>query len=306
MTLLNAPRSFHLRALEKLLAPIARYCVRHSVSIQDVFEVARVVFVNAARAELAREGEKINVSRVSLLTGLYRQDVHRLLNEAETTAAAPAEDAPSLLSRVIGQWEQNKRFTTKRGEPRVLNCGGEENEFRELCETVSSAVNSGTILYALLRNGSVERTGNKVRLVRAEFSHGPDREKAIDLLARDVATLIETVDENVENWEHIGNLHTRTEYDNVYHKHLYEIRRWLVVEGNEFHRRARDFISQFDKDVNPSADPNESAGAKVIVTAFSKTPVPQSPPDANDPHAPKQPDESRAPDTQTRKRLKAR
>jgi hypothetical protein len=52
---------------------------------------------------------------------------------------------------------------------------------------------------------------------------------------------------------------------------------WFLTEGKKFHRRARAFLSRFDRDVHPRDERGGSAGAKVAVTMFSLTsPLPAS------------------------------
>ncbi|RIL12652.1 MAG: hypothetical protein DCC75_00075 [Proteobacteria bacterium] len=46
------------------------------------------------------------------------------------------------------------------------------------------------------------------------------------------------------------------------------IRKWLLNQGIQLHKRARIYLSRFDRDLNPSPD---KGGARVVVGAFSWT-----------------------------------
>jgi hypothetical protein len=69
------------------------------------------------------------------------------------------------------------------------------------------------------------------------------------------------------------NLHIHTEYDNVPTKDLPKIRAWLLDQGKAFHRRAREYLSRFDRDVSRTSSESDSGSGRVIVTAFSWTEV---------------------------------
>lgn len=263
----QSSRALEFEALQYLLRPIVRFCVRRSHSIQDFLEAAKAAFVHVAAEELERCEEKVNVSRISVLTGLYRKDVTRIYKDQEVGHAEPQ----SVLGRVIGQWRHDKSFTNKTGSPRVLTYKGENSEFRRLVQTVSKNINPGTVLFELERMGSVERTPNGVKLVRQMPGFGSDPRKGFELLSQDIQTLVDAVHDNLIAKSRPSNLHIRTEYDNISRKALPEIRRWLIDEGKIFHRRAREYLAKFDKDVNPELDETVPGGGKVVVNAFSFT-----------------------------------
>ena len=260
-------RNLEFQAIQFLLRPIVRFCLRRAHSIQDFMEAAKIVFIDIAADELTRADERVNVSRLSVLTGLYRKDVTRIYKEQQTGHSEPQ----SILGRVIGHWRHNKRFTNKSGQPKVLSLKGEKSEFRLLVQTISKNINPGTVLFELERMGSVERTPNGVKLVRQMPGFGRNPQKGFELLSKDIQTLVDAVQENLLSKVRPSNLHIRTEYDNIATEHLPEIRRWLIDEGKVFHRKAREYISKFDKDINPELGDGSQGGGKVVVNAFSFT-----------------------------------
>ncbi len=271
MSAIQPSRSYLLKALRCLLRPVANFCLRSSLSFQDLTECAKGAFVEAAEAELRKSTGKINLSRLSVLTGLHRKDIARLRSpEAEL----PPEPA-SVLGRVIGQWEQDRRFQNSSGEPKVLSFEGKESEFYRLVSTISKAINPSTVLFELIRAGAAVKSARGLKLARR--SHKvleSDDLRVYDLLARDIDSLIRVVEGNALNTGIISNLHIRTDYDNIYVRDLYKVRRWLIDQGKLFHKKARAFLSSCDKDVNPSSDPNEPAGQHVSFTTFSLAPLP--------------------------------
>lgn len=259
------------KALQLLLRPIVRFCMRGSNPIQDFIDLAKVVFVEIAADEIQRGGGKANVSRISVLTGLHRRDVTKIHRDD----AEPIRSSPSLLTRVIGLWEAAEAFTTKTRKPRTLTCNGDNSEFYHLVRSVSTNIKPGSILSEMERMGLVERSSRGVRLSKRVQTCGGDPEKLFDLLSRDVDTLITAVEENIFTEGESPNLHIRTEYDNIYKSDLPAIRAWILEEGKEFHRRVREFLSRYDKDI--TSRPSGEAGATVAVGAFSLISDPDNP-----------------------------
>lgn len=257
--------------LRYMLRPLVRFCLRHAKPIQEFIDVLKVVYVEVALEELQKETSKINVSRLCVVTGVHRHDMNRIFREKRP----PIRRAASLLARVVGVWESDKRFCNSSGQPRVLSVDGEDSEFRELVLAVSKTLNPGTVLYGLLRAGSVVHAPRGVRLVKAPVSHRKDPARVYELLARDVESLIEASEYNVRHNPEPRNLHLRTEYNNIFKSDIPKIRNWLINEGRKFHARARKFLAKSDLDLNPDrAARGEAAGYRVVLGAFSLTAEP--------------------------------
>lgn len=261
-------QDLYRNCLRRLLQPLAKMCIRQSISIQELIELAKAAFIAAAADEIERNNQKVNVSRLSVMTGLHRRDVMRIYREGDQSKALPG-----LASRVLAQWEQDERFHTKAGKPRVLSADGDQSEFAQLVAAVSTDVNFATVLFELERLGLVERAARGIKFIGKAQITSQDPAESFTLLARDAEDLLMSVDENVFSPRDEKNLHARTEYDNVAPEHLEEIRRWLLIEGAEFHRRARNFLSKYDRDVNPRL--KTQGRARVVVGTFSRAIAPE-------------------------------
>lgn len=253
--------------LKTLLRPIVRLLLRYGVSYKDFCQAAKSVFVNAAADQLEEEEYSVNVSRLSVMTGVHRADVKRIFEDG----LEPIQKKTHLVSRIISTWELDPDFTNSRKAPKALTFEGEESEFSALVKKITTSVPPGTVLYELQRLGSVEVVKNRLRLLQDFQFMGESKEEGFWLLAEDLRSLSDAASENIEVKNTIPNLHIRTEYDNIDPSSLETIRIWLVEHGRVFHREARAFLSQYDRDVNPDSefDPNASPGAKVVVSAFS-------------------------------------
>jgi len=242
-----------------------RYALRKALGIRSIIEIAKLSTVEAAAEEIERRGEKVNVSRISVMSGLNRREVTRILEGEEDKL----DEDPYLPSRVIVAWEQTKRFCTKAGKPRVLSFGGEQSEFTELVRSVSKDVRPAAVLFELERMGVIEHSKQGIRLGSTERFHHKDPETGLDLLRQDTESLVEAVEENLFTKQQVRNLHLRTEFDNIEPAKLPEIKRWLREHGKHFHREVRDYLSKFDLDISPKKEVER--GAKVVITAFSHT-----------------------------------
>lgn len=250
-------------SLISLVKPIARFCVRRSLKLQDIVEALKVALLEVANEEMEKSGATPSTSKLSIMTGVHRRDVVRLLDEEKKE-----RDDEGLLGRIIGQWRNDKRFCTVAGRPKVLESEGKESEFISLVRSVSKDVNPYAVLFELERVGAIERSKSGVKLRSQVFIPVGNVRQGLQLLASDAGDLYEGVEENIFHSPKVPNLHIKTEYDNISPEHEAEIREWLLREGTAFHQKARDFLSQYDRDINPKLADAPGSG-RVAVGTFS-------------------------------------
>ena len=138
------------KVIPGLLRPVVRFCLNHSVKLGDVIDQLKVTFVRMATEELERRGESVSASRLSVLTGVHRKDISMILNDS-----AGRRESKSVISKVLGAWQGQKRFLDKNARPRVLTVEGKESEFSDLVRKVSVDLNPYTVLFELERIGAV-------------------------------------------------------------------------------------------------------------------------------------------------------
>jgi hypothetical protein len=246
-----------------LIRPLVLFCLKHSIKIQDIIEWLKLVFVEAAQAELQAKGAKITQSRLSILTGMRRKEILRISQSEE----APKE-ARNLINKVIGRWQDDKHYTTSGGKPRLLSFGTVASEFSRMVSAVSSDLNPATVLFELERIGAVKRTNKGLSLeVRAYIPKG-DAKSILQILAQDVHDLTSAVDQNIQQTQALQHHHLRTEYDRIRPEGIAELKRWFLQEGHALHLRVREKIAQYDQDVNPDPD-FKGQGTRVTFGSFS-------------------------------------
>lgn len=250
-------------------------CLRRTITFQEATAELRFAFVEAGRRELEKAGEKVNASRISMLSGVYREDVAKILR----AEVGPVDPETGLIAAVVGQWERDPEFLTSNGTPRVLDFEGDGSSFHRLVGKVRKGVYPPTVLMALERATAVQRGPRGLKLIRGGTVADAESGAAFELLARDIASFIQSTEQNVARPDSIGEAYIRTEYDNISSRHLPQIRRWLVAHTKAFHKRARAYLARYDKDLNPRFDPRDPAGERVVLHAFSLSrPTPEAAP----------------------------
>ncbi len=78
-------------AVTRLLRPLFRVLLRHQMSFHAFEELAKRVYVDVAITDFGIPGKKPSISRASILSGLTRKDVQRLVAEPLQPAAVETE-----------------------------------------------------------------------------------------------------------------------------------------------------------------------------------------------------------------------
>ncbi|MBX7138352.1 MAG: hypothetical protein K1X83_10235 [Oligoflexia bacterium] len=252
----------------ELLRPLARFCLKHSISHKQLSEAAKLAFVDAAKAEAESKNQEFTLSRLSMMTGIYREEINRILKRKKDLLVQP----DTTISRVMSQWRYDKRFVDAEGQPRILPYRGVNSDFWKLAKDVSKSLNPSAVAEEMVRAGYAVVTEEGLQLLLAMQTYAADPKAGFALVSRDVDALLVGVEENVTKQPKISNVHIHTEYDNIAKHELPKIRRWIMDQSKEFHRKVRAFLSEYDRDINP--DIPAGPGVKVIVGGFSLTPNP--------------------------------
>lgn len=255
------------KVILRLLRPVLKLCLRNSIKLNEIVELMKKEMVTLAKEEIEKSGDKASGSKISVMTGVHRKDISRL------EKSSSSEEPKNLISKIMVQWQHASKFITKAGEPRVLNTIGRHSEFAKLVESVNGGdISSYSVLSEMERVGIVKRVGNRVRLVWRDYAPRLDKEDALNLLASDSEDLFSAVEQNIYKKGGDLNLHLKTVFDKISEDSLPEIRTWLLEEGSLFHKKVRNYLSQFDADLNHKID-SENANCKVSLGSFSLTEV---------------------------------
>lgn len=248
--------------LKSLITPTIKYCLKKGLTVRELLEAAREAFVVEASQELAQVGEKGNVSRISVMTGLQRPIVKSCLSKEIEPKAK------SLAERVIEAWRENKRFKNKNNQPKTLSYEGDRSEFATLVRTVSKDIHPGTVLFDLTRRGLVEATGDGLKLLTKKSKN--QTSDTIDHVAEEAHDFIAAMLGNLEaTAETPPNYQSSSTFDNIDADDIAAAREIINSEMSAFQDRLESALSPFDLDANP--DPNKKGGKRLVVGLYSKT-----------------------------------
>jgi hypothetical protein len=252
-----------------LLKPAIRFCLKRSIGIRDLVEIAKSVFIDVTSEELEKSNITPTDSRVCAMTGIQRTAIRQYREHGLQKGTT------QYLYRVIGQWRRDQRFLTKNGRPKALTFKGSESEFHQLVTLISTHLHPRAVLFALQQLGAVEINEDKDTaklLTRGYTPPKGDQVEGFQMLASDAETFIQAVMDNIkciEAGQRPGNLHASTVYDNLDKSALVEIEKWLFHECYKLHQKAEKFISQYDLDINPNS--TKEGGGKIFLGSFTRT-----------------------------------
>ena len=186
------------RAIEQLLRPLFRLLLRHSVSFGAFEGIAKRVYVDVALKDFAIPGKKVTASRVAVVSGLTRKEVHRLMADSPSRVGEGAERY-NRAARVLTGWVRDADFGDPDGAPRALDADGEQG-FAGLVKRYSGDMPARAVLDELLRVGAVEQHEDaRLRLVTRAYVPQHSATDKLGILGSDVADLIDTIDHNLQH-----------------------------------------------------------------------------------------------------------
>lgn len=184
-------------ALEKLLRPLVRLLLKHSIPYSAFDVIARRVWVDVAMDDFRLPGRKPSTSRVSVITGLTRKDVSLLL--ADRSCISVLGTHKNRADRVLTAWQCEKRFAAADGSPQVLNMEGADG-FAELVRSHSGDVPARAVLDELQRVEAVHVLADG-RIAMRRKTHTPTDHMLphFEQLGVEVAAMIEAISYDMEH-----------------------------------------------------------------------------------------------------------
>jgi len=173
-----------------------------------------------------------------------------------------------LVNRVISQWQHDRRFCDKQGEPKILSVKGRDSQFRKLVRLIDPSTDSGTVLLELERIAAVRQVEGGVELSVTAYVPKEDPVRGFEMLAADTRDLILAVEENIFGLRSEPNFHCKTSYNNIFLKDIPKIRKWILKEASAFHRKINAYLALFDRDIHP--DFKNEGGGRVALCTFSR------------------------------------
>jgi len=185
-----------LAACRHLLHPLVRILLRHGVSYGEFSDSVRGAYLDIARAELVPPGRPHTDSRLSILTGITKEEVHRIraLDEKDDS-----EVGLNRIARVLQGWSQDPEYLGPYGLPLEIPLLGDGISFEQLVKTYADDVTPRALLEELVRvNAALETDDGYVRLLNRTYLPTPLDPVGLERLGNVVNYFIDTVDFNLQ------------------------------------------------------------------------------------------------------------
>ena len=255
----------------RILRPLVRVLLRNGVTYGDFTDLAKWVFTDVARTDFTLPGRKQTASRISVITGLTRKEVKRLL-EMDRPDETAQHRQYHRAARVISGWKRDERFTDARGRPRRLAPEGSGSDsFAELIRRYSGDMPARAVLDELERVGAVRRHDDgSVELVADAYVPHGDAAQNLYIMGRDTALLLETIDHNLMSEKDRRLFQRQVLYDNLPLETLPELRKVSAKKAQVLLEQLDSRLAVADRDTNPDAEGTGRMIAGVGIYYFEK------------------------------------
>lgn len=187
-------------SLQAVSRPLLRVCFRGGISIGELRASIDHAAVREAEAYLLALGKKPTYSNISIITGIARHTVKKLL--VSEVAHQPASDAQlDRARRVLNGWLDDPAFHDGHGRPKELRLTRGRRSFLALVRRYAGGVGHAAILQRLVETRAVQvsepssgRDVTVVRLVRAEQVFEVDDAARFDQLGKLFGAALEGFD----------------------------------------------------------------------------------------------------------------
>ncbi|SEA16794.1 DUF6502 family protein [Variovorax sp. YR216] len=245
-------------AVSNVLRALFRVVLRHSMSYSAFDELARRAYVEVAMKDFAIEGKKSTISRASILSGLTRKEVRRLLSLPVRESVAVGGERYNRAARVLTGWVRDPSFLDTAGEPRALQMDGPQG-FAELVRRHSGDMPARAVLDELQRVGAVECLDDQhVQLHTRAFVPACSASDKLGILGRDVPQLIATIDHNIQHGAGDPHFQRKVMYDAIPRSDLPAFRKLSATQAQSLLERMDRWLQVRDR-VDAARNGEESA-----------------------------------------------
>jgi Family of unknown function (DUF6502) len=163
-------------SLLELLLPIARLLISDGTGIDTLVHAAKRAYVRAAVENVLPDGHRINISRLSVATGMTRKEVSTLLKGSRDKDHRNVDSrrrGEQRALRVLRGWSSDPRFHSRSGRPGSLQYRGSTQSFTHLVKLYGGDVTPKAVQRELERMGLIELTrggGLRLRATRKSTS----------------------------------------------------------------------------------------------------------------------------------------
>jgi hypothetical protein len=138
------------------------------MGIDELVRAAKRAYLRAAMDTVLPHDRRVNVSRLSVATGMTRKEVSALLNSSmRTQQGSNRRSGEQRALRVLRGWLTDPRFQNRNGYPDVLSYRGPKKSFTILVKLYGGDVTPKSVLRELERMNILGTTQTGALRVRA-------------------------------------------------------------------------------------------------------------------------------------------
>lgn len=185
-----------LAACRHLLHPLVRILLRHGVLYGEFSDAVRGAYIDIAKAELIPPGRSQSDARLGILTGITKEEVHRVraLDEGDDS-----EIGANRIARILQAWCQDPAYLGPYGLPLEIPIEGDGISFEQLVAKYVDDVQPRALVNELVRvHAALETEDGYLRLLNRTYVPTPLDPVGLERLGNVVNYFIDTVDFNLQ------------------------------------------------------------------------------------------------------------
>jgi Family of unknown function (DUF6502) len=259
-------RDATLRALSQLIDPILTLMFDSRVTVRELTQLLRGLAVTKAASRIANEAGHGTKSRISILTGLPRSEVTRLLKRQSSFVYSDIVQHPTR--KVMSAWFDDSAFLTKEGDPEILPAFGKRKSFERLVDKHGGGVPVRAMLDELTRIDAIEwLSGQRIRPRNRIPMMTGLTPASILMMGQRGRNLLDTLIANARS--KINPLFEATSaMDNVDSSRISIGRREVFQQGTNFISGIDGLFNQLQQTPGRKANKPKVPGKRVGVTVF--------------------------------------
>ncbi|UCG73439.1 MAG: hypothetical protein JSV45_03425 [Chromatiales bacterium] len=183
-------------AYRQLLRPLVRILIRNGIEANEFTELAKLVYVDVARASILREGREAQNKELASVTGLPEHEIEKITNRS---ASETGEDSNlGLITKVLSGWHTDTEYTGPYGLPLELTFDDPRSpSFAALCARYAPAANPKQLLSELIRISAVKETDdNWFKVLTRTYLPKFDDPASLEHLGQSIENFANTIDHN--------------------------------------------------------------------------------------------------------------
>jgi hypothetical protein len=149
-----------IHTFRTVLRPLVRILFRAGVRLDEFVELLRGIYVEITIRDAMEGGKKITIGRISILSGVARRDVERLV-ASDDWLQVPKPTDVAALAAVLHRWHTDSTFLGPYGVPLELPVTGQAGRnFTDLVRGCPVKIDPNSAYEQLLAAGMIVKSGD--------------------------------------------------------------------------------------------------------------------------------------------------